>query len=152
MLSNHDTSKLIRDWVESIAMRSLREMSSYVRATGLSWPQFGVLMLLYHGGVCGVTRLGQRMEISGAGASQLIERLVQAGLVQRSENPDDRRARVIALSDKGCELVEQGISQRYQWLDKLVAGLDDERRQAVLAALPLLMDAEHSLLTGPPRT
>jgi DNA-binding MarR family transcriptional regulator len=108
-------------------------------------PQFGVLMFLYHGGQCGVHDVGQRLEVTDAAASQIIERLVQAGLVARTENPTDRRARLIALTDKGCALVEQGISERHRWLDELVAALDEERRHAVLAALPLLIEAEKRL-------
>jgi len=131
-------------------VRSMHEWWSYVRATGLSMPQFGVLMFLFHGGTCSVNDVGQRMEVTGAAASQLIERLVQAGWVERSENPADRRARLIALTPKGRALVEQGIVERHRWLDELVATLDEERRRAVLVALAWLTDAEKRLEESDP--
>jgi DNA-binding MarR family transcriptional regulator len=143
--SQPDVAALIRQWSETLTMRTMRAWWSHVRASGLSMPQFGVLMFLYHGGSCGVNDVGERMDVSGAAASQLIERLVQAGLVERTENPDDRRARLIALSARGRALVEQGTVQRYLWLDQLVALLDPEHRQAVLTALPYLIDAESAL-------
>ena len=142
---NTAAATLLREWIESITMRSLHEWWRYVRATGLSMPQFGVLMFLYHGGTCSVNDVGQRMEVTGAAASQLIERLVQANLVERSENPADRRARLITLTSKGRLLVKEGMLERHRWLDELVATLDEERRHAVITALSHLIDAEKQL-------
>ncbi len=85
------------------------------------------------------------MEISSAAASQNIERLVQSGLVERAEDPEDRRVRQVALTDKGREFVKASLEQRFNWVEELITGLEDEDRNVVLRALPILMDAERRL-------
>ena len=143
---------LLREWIEALTLRSMRALRSYVRATGLSMAQFVVLSSLYHGGSCGVSDVGQHLDVSGAAASQLTERLVQAGLVERSEHPADRRVRLVDLTPKGRTLVAQGIAELHLWLDQLVSQLDEEQVQAVLNALPHLIEAERSLRTSAPRS
>jgi DNA-binding MarR family transcriptional regulator len=70
---------------------------------------------------------------------------VHAGLVARTENPDDRRARQIELSPKGRALIDTGVEERYLWLDDMVAGLPLKERAALLSSLPHLIAAEKAL-------
>ena len=126
----------IRQLMETFFMRSMRDWTRYVKATGLSLPQFGLLMRLHHGGLCEVHDVGEHFDITSAAASQLVERLVQAGLVERTEDPEDRRARQVTLSVKGRSLVESSIIERYRWVEELVAGLSQKQRAAVQNALP----------------
>jgi DNA-binding MarR family transcriptional regulator len=141
---------VLREWMEALTIRSMDALMSYARASELSLPQLHLVMFLYHGGSCGVRDIGARMEMSSPAASQMIERLVQAGLLERAEDPDDRRVRQIALTEKGRQLAECGIAERYRWLDALVAELDDAERRAVLTTLPALTAAQKRLpLRGP---
>ena len=72
------------------------------------------------------------------GASQIIERLVQGGLVQRSETPDDRRVRLVHLTAAGRQVVAESIQAQQGWLEPLLAALTDEQRAAVGQALRML--------------
>ena len=76
--------------------------------------------------------------------------LPKVGLVERSENPADRRARQIALTAKGRSLVVRGIEQRHRWVDELASRLTTEEMAAVRKALPTLLEAEKRL-TGSKR-
>jgi DNA-binding MarR family transcriptional regulator len=145
MSEKSDIVPIIRKWMEAFTIRSMHEWASYVKSTGLSIPKIGVLMFLYHRGGCGVHDIGERMETTSAAASQLIDRLVHDGLLERSESPDDRRVRKISLTEKGRALVENGIRRRNRWVDDLAAALAEEERAAVLKALPILMAAEKKL-------
>jgi DNA-binding MarR family transcriptional regulator len=131
--------------MEAFIMRSFDAMNRYVKAAGLSMPQFSLLMRLYHGGDCEVHDIGQHFDVSSAAASQLVDRLVQAGLVARSERPEDRRVRQVALTRKGRALIDRGIEERNRWVDDLVERLSEKERAAVLRALPSLIEAEQSL-------
>jgi len=145
MRDTSDITAVIRQWMESFFMRSMRDWTCYVRTTGLSLPQFGLLTRLYHGGGCEVHEIGEHFAVTSAAASQLVERLVQAGLVERTENPADRRARQIALTAKGRSLVERGIEQRHRWVDELASGLTAAERAAVRKTLPTLLEVEKRL-------
>lgn len=65
---------------------------------------------------------------------------MQAGYLERAEDPADRRARLLPLSAKGKKLIEQGFKQRYRWLDELVVGLNTKEREKVIQALRLLTE------------
>jgi DNA-binding MarR family transcriptional regulator len=96
-------------------------------------------------GQCGISDIGDRFEISAAAASQHVENLVQAGLIERTEDAGDRRVRQIQLSGKGRDLLEKGISERYHWMDRLKDNLDEEAREKISAALVALTEAARKL-------
>jgi DNA-binding MarR family transcriptional regulator len=136
---------VIRQWMEAFAMRSMQGMTRYVKAEGLSMQQFSLMMRLYYGGECEVNDIGRLFETSDAAASQLVERLVKAGLAERTEDPDDRRVRRIALAAKGRALIDRGIDERYRWVDALVGYLPAAQRAEVERTLALLGEAEKKL-------
>ena len=142
---------LIRQWMESFTVRSMKEGRSYVREAGLSMPQHVLLMHLHHHGGYGVRDVSRHMDITSAAASQLIEKLVKAGLVERTEDPTDRRARRIALSLKGRTLLEKSFDERYRWVKELAARLTSTQRDAVFKVLPILIAAEKKLAEAGPR-
>lgn len=148
MHTSSEVTRVLRQWMEAFTMRSLGDWRRFVRASGLSMPQLSLLMRLYYGGGCGVHDIGEGFGVSSAAASQLVDRLVHAGLVARAEDPDDRRARQIALSAKGRELIDRGIRERYRWVDHLVDELPADQKVSVLRFLPFLIEAEKRL---PPR-
>jgi len=140
MTSSSELTETIRQWMDVITTRSMQERSRFVKATGLSLPQFGILMHLYYWKNCGISHLGEHMDISAPAASQLVERLVQHGLVERTEDPNDRRAKQLTLTPKGRELIETGIVARTRWVDELAASLSPETYDAVASTLAMLTE------------
>ena len=67
-------------------------------------------------------------------------RYVQAGYIERTEDPSDRRAKLLKLSTKGAKLVDDGIQERYRWMDELTGQLTTEERGKVAEALTLLTE------------
>ncbi len=138
-------SQALRSWVDVSAHHSMRGWAHHARATGLSMPQFSILMQLYQRGYCGISDISNRFEISSAAASQHVENLVQAGLIGRTEDPHDRRAKHIQLSDKGRALIQHGFGARYQWVDRLAREIDPRDQEKVAEALTILSDAARKL-------
>jgi DNA-binding MarR family transcriptional regulator len=145
MTDSEQISASIRQWLETVTSRSMQDFTRYVKATALSMPQFGVLMRLYHGGSCAVSDIGKHMEITSAAASQLIDGLVDKGLLERIENPDDRRAKQISISPKGHTLIQDGMAERYRWVDEMVAGLNAEEQATIIPAIVLLTKAARKM-------
>lgn len=125
--------------------RSMRGWSHHAKATGLSMPQFSILMQLYHRGNCGISDIRERFEISAAAASQHVDNLVQAGLLERTEDARDRRAKQIRLSPRGRSMLENGIHERYRWMDRLSATLGEKERREIAGALAILTEAARKL-------
>ncbi len=137
-MSDFEATKAILDWSAIFMRLSMNDFLRFSRSTGLSWMQMAVLMHLHYKGPTEVMACGELLQLSPAGASQMIERLVQQGLAQRSEAPDDRRVRLVHLTDAGRQLVDESIEAQQRWLKPLLATLTEEQRAAATETLRLL--------------
>jgi len=142
-------SKAIQAWMDVFMHRSMRGWGIFAKSTGLSMPQFSILMQLHYRGACGMSEISERFEVSPAAASQLVDKLVQSGLIQREEDPHDRRAKTLNLTGKGRTLIEQGIQERYRWVDQLAEALTTEERTQVSEALNIMTHAAEELESKP---
>lgn len=138
-------SQAVRNWLDLSIHRSLRGWAHGAKASGLSMPQFSILMQLYHRGHCGISDISDRFEISPAAASQHVENLVQAGLLERAADTEDRRVKQIQLSSKARALLENGMHARYRWVDALANQLDERDREKIAEALVILTEAARKL-------
>jgi DNA-binding MarR family transcriptional regulator len=127
--------------MDTFMHRSMGGWSRFVKASGFSMPQFMLLMHIHYRESCGISDLSEKMDVSTAAASQLVDKLVQAGLLIRTEDPNDRRARQVALTPKGEELIEKGIAERYRWVEHLEANLNVAEKDRVSKALELMIRA-----------
>ena len=138
----------LQEWVAVFMRRSMHSFIRYARQSGLSMSQINALFHIHHAGGSGVTDLGEHLGISNAAVSQLLERLVQQGLILRDEDPADRRAKKLTLTDKGAQTLQEGIHARQGWLHDLAETLSAEQKGQVTAALQILID-KTKRLDGP---
>ena len=92
-----------------------------------------------------MSEISERFEVTPAAASQLVDKLVQNGFVVREEDPHDRRAKLLNLTDKGHDLIRQGFDERYRWMDLLSARLTEAERSQVSEALDILTRAAQDM-------
>ena len=138
-------SQSLRGWIDIFAHRSMHNSARFIKASGLSMPQFFLLMHLHRHEQCGISNLSEQMDVTTAAASQLVDKLVQAGLLVRVEDPNDRRAKQVSLSTAGEEVVEKAIAERSRWVDALAATLNADEQQKITEALQILTEATHRL-------
>jgi DNA-binding MarR family transcriptional regulator len=142
-------TQAIRSWMDVFMNRSMRGWGLFAKSTGLSMPQFGLLMQMHHKGACGMSQVSERFEITPAAASQLVDKLVQNGFIQREEDPNDRRAKLLNLTDKGRDLIQRGMQERYRWVEQLAERLSAEERAQVSEALNIMTHAAQELESEP---
>ena len=149
MTKSPQFSQAIRSWMDVFMHRSMRGWGLFAKSTGLSMPQFSILMQLHHRGNCAVGDISERFDITNAAASQLVDKLVQGGFIKREEDPQDRRAKMLNLTDKGRDLIQRGIEERYRWVDELAGKLSVEERSKVTEALNIMTQAAKELEAEP---
>ena len=130
----------LQQWTEVSMRRSMRNFLRYSRETGLSMSQFGVLFHLSRKRSSGVTDLGDHLGVTSAAVSQMLERLVQQGLILRTEDPNDRRVKKIVLTEKGSQVLQEGLHARQDWLVDLADTLSNIEKEKITAALNTLVD------------
>jgi DNA-binding MarR family transcriptional regulator len=137
----------LQEWVEVTMRRSMRNVMRYIKESGLSMSQMGALFHLHRQGSCGVSDLGEHLSVTSAAASQLLDRLVEQGLILRSEDPQDRRLKQVVLTEQGMRVIHESLLARQGWLGELTASLSAEEKEGLLPALQLLVERakQHSL-------
>jgi DNA-binding MarR family transcriptional regulator len=98
-------------WYCQVSMhtRLLEEMGAEMeRRTGLPASWFEVLVHLSNGDHR-MNELADALLLSRGGATRLIARMEQAGLVAREIPPDDRRATFAVLTDEGRRALERAL-------------------------------------------
>ena len=141
MAALHGSEMDIHRHFEMFMQRSLRGIMGSMKQDGLSMPQIYTLMYLYHEGEVRITDIGILMEVGKAAASQLVERLVQQGLVERVEDESDRRAKKIRLLPKSLALIKKGLQVQRQVMGEVMGNLSGEQLQTVQKAFRYLMEA-----------
>jgi DNA-binding MarR family transcriptional regulator len=139
----------LQKWLGVSMHRSFRHLLCYARESGLSMSQLGALFHVHRMGHSGVTDLGEHLGVSSPAASQMLDRLVEQGLILRTEDPSDRRAKQIVLTDEGLRVLRESMPARQQWLFELAGALSDPEKESVTEALALL--TERARQTGQPR-
>lgn len=119
----------------------MHDMVQFSRYSGLSMTQLSTLMHLYHRGACGVSNIGSHLGVTNAAASQMIDRLVGLGYLERSEDPADRRVRQITVTARGRRLIESAVAARHRWIEALTESLSPNQQQLIIEALTLLTQA-----------
>ena len=135
----------LQEWLKVSMHRSFRHLICYARESGLSMSQLGALFHIHRMGSSGVTDLGEHLGVTSAGASQMLERLVQQELILRSEDPNDRRVKQIVLTDKGLQVLQESMRTRQNWVYDLAEALSDSEKETIEAALNTLVDKANHL-------
>ncbi len=129
----------MHEWTGVFMRNSMRHFLLYSKEKGLSMPQIGALFRIRRGD-CSVSDISGELNISNAAASQMLESLVQQDYVRRSEDPNDRRAKQLVLTEKGRKVLQDGIRARQGWMHDVVHLLSPQEQAQVAAALRLLTE------------
>ena len=107
----------------------------------LSMSQMRVLMLLGGVGETRMSDLAPRLGISLSTLSSLVERLVEAELAQRRDDPRDRRNVLVALAPAGSAILDSFQELGLRQMRELLNQLDLEGIETVKRAIDLLVAA-----------
>lgn len=114
-----------------------------------------VLFVLSVRGSCRQNELAAVLHVSQSALSRQMTELVDAGLVERQPDPDDKRAFRVQVTEKGDEVLRTTKERRSTWLRGRLAGWSQEDAAAALSTVERLTDSlsargESSPLTADP--
>ena len=106
-----------------------------IAGTGLGLSDFAVLEMLLHKGAQPVNFLGKKILLASGSITAAIDRLEERHLVKRTVGSEDRRSRIVQLTDAGRRLIEAAFKRHAEDLEETMAALNQSERKELVRLL-----------------
>jgi DNA-binding MarR family transcriptional regulator len=129
--------------VERLAERLDDAFAPTLAGFGITRADFDVLATLRRAGKpfrLTPTALSRAMMISSGGTTKRLDRLEGRGLIERFDDPHDRRGVVVALTPKGVKLVDDAVAAHVADEQRVLAPLSKAERKTLTRLLDALLD------------
>lgn len=113
-------------------------LSRAMREHGLGTRHASALLSIALWGPLTVTQLARRHHVLVKTASLVAVELEAAGLIERSEDPDDRRRTILTIIRSKQRVVEEGLKSRAAPLRRTLEQLTPAQRKGLIAGLESL--------------
>ena len=135
----------LRLWLRLLSCTKLieNEVRSNLRECfNTTLPRFDVMAQLYrYPDGLRLGELSQKLMVTGGNITGIIDQLAQEGLVERADDPHDRRAYLAKLTDSGTNAFEDMAVQHREWVADLTSGLSDDEQRQLQMLLTKLRDS-----------
>ena len=133
-LSTQDLASEMSLTIVRLARRlRLRRDNSLVSLTQLS-----ALNTLFHEGSMTPGALASAERVKPPSMTRVLASLLDLGMIKREPHPSDGRQAIVTLAPPGYDVVTGEAAAREEWLNAHLGRLDEEERQLLMQALPVL--------------
>jgi DNA-binding MarR family transcriptional regulator len=101
----------------------------------ITLPQFRVLVMVASTGPVNLGAVARALGVHPSNATRACDRLVGAGLLDRRDDPGDRRNLTLDLTAAGRALVRRVMDDRRAAIAEILARMPDEQRRALAPVL-----------------
>src|SRR3954447_8946916 len=129
------------DAVMSLMMALGRRLRQRQPGDAVDYSAFPMLKLLSHQGPMRLSALAAVIGLDASTVSRHARQLEDRGLLERTGDPDDRRASRIAVSAQGNDCLAKGFETRRQLLAHALDGWTDEERETLRDLLHRLVQS-----------
>ena len=138
----------IVDRIHGLNRRFKRMMESTLADHGLTYEEWSVLNALHLSGspfCLSPGKLSKRLELTSGAMTARLDRLEEAGLIQRQPDPDDRRGLRVELTQAGKRAFKQSVGAQAEKEAFVAAALTDQEKDELNALLRrLMLQFEHA--------
>ncbi len=121
-----DKEQLIQSIIENMAKCQRPAIKHGWKELGLSHAQMGMLYLLHYHPQTSVKEAADFLGISKSAATQLLDPLADKNLVQRQDDPKDRRIVRLSLTAKGSQELKKMAKHKYAGLRTAMGNLSSQ--------------------------
>jgi DNA-binding MarR family transcriptional regulator len=122
--------------MKHLLVSSSRDFFSAIEEAGLTFTQVKCLHLLGDAGdPLPLNALSERTGLSGPAISRAVEGLVQRGEVKRTEDPRDRRSKLLTVSARGRRTIDRFVAIRFAGIKRFVEGLPEDELISLAAGI-----------------
>jgi MarR family 2-MHQ and catechol resistance regulon transcriptional repressor len=120
----------------------------HIRSLGIGFSDFLALEVLLHKGPTPVNEIGRKVQLTSGSITTAIDRLERKGMVERRNDPEDRRARVVHLTASGRKLITCAFTEHERAMDEAASGLTAAERGEIVMLLKKLGKRAAELFHG----
>ncbi len=120
----------------------------FMQEHDLSFTHLNSLFFIHRAGCTNIHCLADHLGVTKAAVSQMVDRLVDSGLISREEDPIDRRSKLICLSDTGESLVQNAFLTRRKWVPDLAASLTEAQEQQACQIFKIMNEKLREIQEG----
>jgi len=106
----------------------------------LNIPQYTALAVLGEKGQVTMGTLAEGLGITMGAVTNMVDRLIAAGLADRARGEDDRRVVRVQLTDRGREALGKAIDIGVEYFSRYLVDMSHDERQAFIAAYRSMAD------------
>ncbi|MHA1341052.1 MAG: MarR family winged helix-turn-helix transcriptional regulator [Promethearchaeota archaeon] len=139
------TAKILQKLIQTLYYHSMQNIIEFLKMKNLSLLNFGILLKIKFKGSLSITTISSNYGITKAATSQIIDKLVQAGYLNRSEDKNDRRKKIIEITNEGKSLIEKIFRIQQNWIEKLTQSLNEEERKKIEDSVLLLLEKANKI-------
>jgi MarR family 2-MHQ and catechol resistance regulon transcriptional repressor len=110
----------------------------HIRSLGIGFSDFLALEVLLHKGPTPVNEIGRLVHLTSGSITTAVDRLERKGMVERRNDPGDRRARVVHLTPAGRKLISCAFADHERAMERAASGLTSAERGAAASLLKKL--------------
>jgi len=125
----HDAARLMRKRFESLGSRH-----------GLSSAQWRLLVRVVKSEGVTQARLAELLEVEPISVSRLLDRMEEGGWIERRQDQNDRRVRMIFPTDKSRQAFEAIRGVAGEVFEQALMGLSPAERQTLIRGLATIVD------------
>jgi DNA-binding MarR family transcriptional regulator len=104
-------------------------------------PQLRVLMMIATRGPMNLGSVAAGLDASAPNASRICDRLLKAGLLNRGEDPSDRRNILLTLTEAGRDLVDRVTRHRRTAVKRVLRAMTAAQRESLADAMNMFAAA-----------
>jgi DNA-binding MarR family transcriptional regulator len=146
MITSEELARLVAEFGKAYARRIWSEMER----AGTTPARARLLMELQCRGGCKMSEASARLGVTPRSVTKLVDGLEAEGLVKRESHPNDRRATILRLTERGGLVCKESMLANHAAVAGLYEQLGPADRQHLARILRKLLDALESGDEGGP--
>jgi len=142
MPDRQNPDRSVRVWFRLIRLEARMQaaVGERLRAIGVSIPQCDILTTLTEEEGLSQQDLAKRLYVTKGNISGLLDRLEEAGFVERRSIASDRRQYAIYLTDAGRRTAEKALAVQLKWIASTLGRMPEDALEALETQLIALRD------------
>lgn len=134
-MSNSILQSPIERFTRMMFSRVIERLALIISEENLSFSQVAALHIIDQAQSISIQEISQRLNLSVSATSRLIDDLVKTDYINRAEDQENRRSKILTLTPRGQDFLDQLSVERVKMIRSTAASLPKKISAKVLNAL-----------------